>query len=130
MTPLHPHLNLKYALEGRIVTMDPNNSVLDRGRVFIENGNIIDVRKKSGGYPEGFSSNDVIKSGGTIYPGFIELHNHLPYNILHFWISERRFDNHTQWKRIRGYKVNVQGPMQTLGKTQGFPQAIVKYVEC
>ncbi len=126
---LHPHFNLKYALEGRIVPMD-GTPVLPRARIFVKDGIIMDIRKTNEGYPIGFSSNDVIKSGGTIYPGMMELHNHLPYNILPYWISERRFDNHTQWKRIKGYKINVQGPMQTLGKTPQFPQAIVKYVEC
>jgi len=128
--PIHPHFDLKYALEGRIVTMDASNSVIDRGRIFIENGNIVDIKPLSDGYPPGFSSNDVIKSGGTIYPGFIELHNHLPYNILPFWVSECCFNNHKEWKTKQGYKVNVRGPMQTLGKTSGFPEAMVKYVEC
>ena len=130
MSELHPHFNLKYALEGKIVTMDNTKNVIDRGRVFVENGKIVDVRPISGGYPAGFSSDFTIVSGGTIFPGLIELHNHLPYNILPFWVSERQFSNHTQWKRIKGYKINVQGPMQTLGKTPGFPEAIVKYVEC
>lgn len=130
MSHLHPHFHLKYALEGRIVTMDPDNTIIDRGRIFINEGEIVDIRPKSEGYPPGFSCKSVILSGGTIYPGLIELHNHLPYNILPFWISERKFDNHTQWKGIQGYKVNVQGPMQTLGRTNGFPEAIVKYVEC
>jgi C-terminal processing protease CtpA/Prc len=127
---LHPHFNLKYALEGRIVKMDAQNTVINRGRVFVEDGLIVDIRPINGGYPMGFSRGSVIKSGGTIFPGLMELHNHLPYNILPFWVSERRFDNRGQWSRIRGYKTNVQGPMQTLGKTPGFPEAIVKYVEC
>ena len=110
--------------------MDPDHTIIDRGRVFIQDGKIVDIRPKAAGYPPGFSRDSVILSGGTIYPGLIELHNHLPYNILPYWISERKFDNHTQWKGIRGYKVNVQGPMQTLGRTTGFPEAIVKYVEC
>lgn len=128
--PIHSHFNLKYALEGRIVTMDRDATILDRGRLFIENGIIVDIQPVGGGYPPGFDSSDIIKSGGTIYPGMIELHNHLPYNILPYWVADRQYTNHQQWKTVKGYRVNVTGPMQTLGKTPGFPEAIVRYVEC
>ncbi len=128
--PIHSHFDLRYALEGRIVTMDQEGTVLDRGRIFIENGLIVDIRSMDGGYPDGFTSSDIIKSGGTIYPGMIELHNHLPYNILPYWVADKQYTNHQQWKTIKGYRVNVTGPMQTLGKTPGFPEAIVRYVEC
>ncbi len=128
--PIHPNFNLKYALEGRIVTMDKDSRVLDRGRVFVQNGNIVGIRKVNEGLPDGFKKADVIKAGGTIYPGMIELHNHLPYNILPYWIADKQYRNHSQWKGIKGYRINVTGPMQTLGKSPGFPQAIVRYVEC
>ncbi|MEM7380287.1 MAG: S41 family peptidase [Bacteroidota bacterium] len=127
---IHSHFDLKYALEGRIVTLDENSTVIDRGRLFIDKGNIVDIRPVGGGFPDGFGRKDVIKSGGTIFPGLIELHNHLPYNILPFWVADRQYTNHEQWKRVKGYKINVTGPMQTLGKTPGFPEAIVRYVEC
>ena len=128
--PIHSHFNLKYALEGRIVTMDENATVINRGRVFIENGNIIAIRAVGEAYPDGFTRADVIKSGGTIYPGMIELHNHLPYNILPYWVADRQYTNHEQWKRVKGYRLNVTGAMQTLGKSPGYPEAIVRYVEC
>lgn len=128
--PIHSHFNLKYALEGRIVTMNPDALVIPRGRLFIENGIIVDIRPVAGGYPPGFSRSDVIKSGGTIYPGMIELHNHLPYNILPYWVADRQYTNHGQWKSVKGYRINVTGPMQTLGKSPGFPEAIVRFVEC
>lgn len=127
---IHANFGLKYALEGRIVSMDKDSSVIDRGRIFVENGIIKDIRPKSGGYPEGFSKSDVIKSGGSIYPGLMELHNHLPYNILPYWVADKQYRNRGQWGRVKGYRINVTGPMQTLGKSPGFPEAIVRYVEC
>ena len=127
---IHANFGLKYALEGRIVTMDKTATVIKRGRVFVENGIITAIRPKSEGYPEGFAKSDVIKSGGTLYPGMIELHNHLPYNILPYWVADKQYRNRAQWSGIKGYRINVTGPMQTLGKSPGFPQAIVRYVEC
>lgn len=110
--------------------MDKDGLVINRGRLFIENGIIVDIRTTGSGYPTGFNREDVIKSGGTIYPGMIELHNHLPYNILPYWVADKQYTNHGQWKSVKGYRINVTGPMQTLGKTPGFPEAIVRYVEC
>lgn len=127
---IHADFGLKYALEGRIVTMDKSATVINRGRIFVENGMITDIRPKNEGYPEGFTKLDVIKSGGTLYPGMIELHNHLPYNILPYWVADKQYRNRAQWSGIKEYRINVTGPMQTLGKSPGFPQAIVRYVEC
>ncbi|SDD61718.1 Cytosine/adenosine deaminase [Pricia antarctica] len=127
---IHANFGLKYALEGRIVTMDQAATVINRGRIFVENGVITAIRPKSEGYADGFTKSDVIKSGGTLYPGMIELHNHLPYNILPYWVADKQYRNRAQWAGIKGYRINVTGPMQTLGKSPGFPEAIVRYVEC
>ncbi|GGW36998.1 S41 family peptidase [Arenibacter certesii] len=128
--PIHPSFGLKYALEGRVVTMDKVGTVIKRGRIFVENGIIVAIKKVNEGYPDGFMKADIIKSGGTIFPGMIELHNHLPYNILPYWVADKQYRNHSQWKGIKGYRINVTGPMQTLGKSPEFPGAIVRYVEC
>ena len=129
-TPVDPINNLKYALEGRIVTMDENALVLSRGRIFVSGGEIVAVTDDEASLPGGFTNEDIIAVGGTIYPGMIELHNHLPYNILPPWVPNRTYGNHRQWKGRKEYRQYITGPMQTLGKTDGFPGAIVRYTEC
>ena len=128
--PVDPHNDLKYILEGRIVTMNDDLDVLEKGRICVEAGTIKALLEIGDPFPEGFSSEDIIKIGGTVYPGMIELHNHLPYNILPYWISTRAYGNHEQWKRNKEYRQYITGPMQTLGKTADFPGAIVRYTEC
>ena len=71
----------------------------------------------------------LIKTGGTIYPGLIELHNHLSYNILPLWNVPKTFSNRDQWGKVPDYRKLISGPMQVLGKTPGYVQAIVRYVE-
>ncbi len=122
--------NTKYALEGRVVSLDAESTVFESGVIYIEGDTIVDVRKSSQSPPQGFTKKDIIKTGGTIYPGLIELHNHLSYNILPMWDVPKTFFNRDQWRRHPDYKKKMTGPMRILGKIDGYLQAIVRYVEC
>lgn len=79
--------------------------------------------------PEGFGNSTVIKTAGTIYPGLIELHNHLSYNILPMWMVPEQFEESAQWRRVK-YKGVTTGPLDVLGGLDGYLQAIVGYAEC
>src|SRR5262245_28558578 len=86
-----------YVLDGRVVTMDHSFHVLDRGRVYVRAGDIVAVRKAGAAAPAGFADVPVIKTRGTIFPGLIELHNHLSYNVLPLWQVPRIFAHRGQW---------------------------------
>ena len=120
----------RYALEGKIVTLDHQSTVLNNGVVYIEGDTIVAVQPSQQAAPDGFLKSDVIKCGGTIYPGMIELHNHLSYNIVSMWQVPKRFDNRDQWRRHQDYRKSMTGPLQVLGHIDGFLQSIVRYVEC
>ncbi|MHC4323257.1 MAG: S41 family peptidase [Planctomycetota bacterium] len=122
--------NTEYALEGRIVTMDPARTVIPSGVVYIRGDSIVDVKKSTEAPPPGFTKKMIIKSGGTIYPGMIELHNHLSYNIIPMWMVPKQFADRDQWRRHEDYKKKMTGPMKVLGHIDGYLQAIVRYVEC
>lgn len=81
-SPIDPLEGPKLALAGQIVTMDQARTVLNKGRIFIEQGGIVAVRKPGEAPPAGFETVPVVDTHGTIFPGLIELHNHLSYNIL------------------------------------------------
>jgi hypothetical protein len=73
---------------------------------------------------------------GTIFPGLIELHNHLSYNALPLWSPvPKRFENRGQWPNHKDYRPLVSGPMTVLGSykdAQGrfpFVPALIRYVE-
>jgi 5-methylthioadenosine/S-adenosylhomocysteine deaminase len=122
---------LQYALEGRVVTMDAANTVLDRGRVYIDSGRIVAVNPVGAPPPSGYDRVPVIKPGGTIYPGLIELHNHLSYNVLQLWEVSERYTNRSQWSGGRqAYRKAISGPMQVLGRSPGYVEAVVRYAEC
>jgi 5-methylthioadenosine/S-adenosylhomocysteine deaminase len=122
-------LGSKFALEGRVVTMDDAFDVLDRGVIYIEGGRIADVLDASEPPPAEFAGIAPLRTGGTIYPGLIELHNHLSYNVLPFWQVPERFANRSKWRNLSSYKLSVGRPMATLSTVAGSAAAIARYVE-
>jgi hypothetical protein len=103
--------------------------VLPAGVVYVDGNRIADVRPTGAAPPPGFEDVPLIRTGGTLYPGLIDLHNHLSYDILPRWRVPRRFTNRAQWARIPEYRQDVRTPMVVLGRTPGYVEAIVRYVE-
>ena len=53
----------------------------------------------------------MIETGGTIFPGLIELHNHLSYNALPLWSPvPKRFTHRGQWPNHKDYRPLSAGP--------------------
>ena len=65
--------------------MGAQSDVIDNGVLYIRGGAISAIQEVGEATPEGFTDVPVTRTGGTIFPGLIELHNHLPYNILPLW---------------------------------------------
>ena len=65
---------------------------------------------------------------GTIYPGLIELHNHLSYDVLPLWAVPQQFANRDGWSKGPVYRGTISGPMQVLGKTDTMGEAVVQHV--
>lgn len=123
-------INGRYALEGRVVTMNATDTVINHGRVYIDNGRIVGVSPATAPPPDGHAADIIIKTGGTIYPGLIDLHNHLSYNVLRLWNVPTQYSNRDQWGTIPEYRKLISGPMNILGRTPDYVKAIVRYVEC
>jgi len=119
----------RYILEGRIVTLGPQGT-LSNGAVLIEDGVIRAVQPASAPAPAGFENAVRIRTGDTLYPGLIELHNHLAYNAIPLWNLGRQFTNNAQWRGIHEYRRNVTAPAQVLGNTAGLVEAVIRFVEC
>lgn len=129
LPPIDPHAGPPVALAGRVVTMDEQSRVIKRGVVYASQGRIVDVRDAAAPPPSGFEAIPAIATRGTIYPGLIELHNHLAYNVLRLWDVPERYTNRDQWGRHADYRRLVSGPMQLLGRSDLTWPAVVRYVE-
>jgi 5-methylthioadenosine/S-adenosylhomocysteine deaminase len=138
MPPIQPGTD-PFVLVGRVVTMvDPPppgapNGVFVRGGVYVR-GNTIeavmaDPPTPGDVVPAGFEAAERIDTHGTIYPGLIELHNHLSYDVLRLWNVPQEFVNRDKWAKGDVYRGLVTGPMKILGKTAGLGEAVVRWVE-
>jgi 5-methylthioadenosine/S-adenosylhomocysteine deaminase len=86
----------KQVIRGTIVTPD---TVLV-GEVVIE-GDTISCVAADCTDPEDASIFTVTK--GYIYPGFVDAHNHVAYNVLPKWTPPKLYVNRGQWQRAKAY---------------------------
>jgi 5-methylthioadenosine/S-adenosylhomocysteine deaminase len=121
---------IKQALRGRIAQMDAAFTVIADGIVWIDGDKIVAVTATGHPPPAGFENIAVETTGGTIFPGLIELHNHLSYNMLRLWKVPKLYTNRDQWGSHPDYRKLISGPTRVLGATAGFPEAITRFVEC
>jgi 5-methylthioadenosine/S-adenosylhomocysteine deaminase len=135
--PIDPLSGGKIAVAGRVVTMDAADTVLPDAVLYIDEGSFVAVQERGKPAPPGFHSVAIIETGGTIYPGLIELHNHLSYNILPLWSPvPAKFQFRDQWSKHKDYRPFISGPMTVLGEYRDsdgkavFLPALVRYVEC
>ena len=77
-------------LRGTILTPD---GVIKQGYVGIVNGRIVSVSAKQPDIPDAVRVN----TEGIILPGFVDLHNHVPWNVLPRWSPGRTFTDQPQW---------------------------------
>ena len=120
---------MKHVLSGTVVTMNAGFDVIAHGRVCVSDNKIEHVLKQSEPLPDDYKGVAVTDTAGTIYPGMIELHNHLSYDILTFWTVPKKYGAREEWQSDPDYKRRVSLPPNTLGQDPKFLSAITRYVE-
>lgn len=128
-TPIDPATGPTMVLAGRVVTMNDTFDVITNGRLYIRDGSIVAVAAANAPPPAGFAGIAVTETGATLYPGLIELHNHLAYNALRLWQVPKLYTNRDRWAGIPPYRQLISGPMQVIGKTATALPALIRYVE-
>jgi len=135
--PVDPLTGPKLALAGRVVTMDEAFTVKDDAVIYVDRGSIVAVQDRAMAAPTGFDEVAPVDTGGTLFPGLIELHNHLSYNALPLWSPvPKLFRDRGQWPDHPDYRKLISGPMTVVGEyrdAQGKPALLaplVRYVEC
>jgi len=137
LEPIDPLTGPKRALAGRVVAMDDAFTVTEDGVVYIERGAIVAVQVRKAPPPAGFEAVTPLATGGTIFPGLIERHNHLSYNALPLWAPvPKLFQHRGQWPDHPDYRKLISGPMTVVGQYRdargkaALPAPLVRYVEC
>jgi len=115
--PIDPLSGPKLALAGRVVSMDDAFTVKADAVVYIDRGTIVAVQDHGQPAPSGFADVARVDTGGTLFPGLIELHNHLSYNALPLWSPvPRLFEHRGQWPEHPDYRKLISGPMTVGGE--------------
>ena len=81
-----------YALFGHVVTMNDEREVLAKSYVEIEGDEIVAIHPRR---PLGIP---VISTGGLIFPGLIDSHNHPGYNVLGAIPFSTTFEDRYEWR--------------------------------
>jgi cytosine/adenosine deaminase-related metal-dependent hydrolase len=117
--------------------MDDAFSVRPDGIVYIDRGGIVAVQDRAEPPPAGFEDVSRHNTGGTLFPGLIELHNHLSYNALPLWSPvPKLFQHRGQWPDHPDYRKLISGPMRVVGEYRdaegnaALLAPLVRYVEC
>ena len=103
-------------LKGTVVTMDDAFTVVKDGGVVVQGGKIVSILKAGEAGPSGAV---VINSKGKIFPGMINLHDHIAYNFLPLYPVPKHYDNRDQWPGGKLYEALVNNP-KTLVTDPGY----------
>lgn len=91
-------------LQGIVLGPD---GVLEDGQVLIAEDTIVCVDKDCTGEPEAANA-WIVETQGIISPGLIDSHNHLAYNFLPEWESDKIFGNRYQWADDPSYEEHIR----------------------
>ena len=128
--PIDPGSSPKWAVSGRLITMDSNRPPAFDGALWIAEGAIAAITQRGDASPPGFDGVAPLETGGTVFPGLIELHNHVAYNLLPLWQVPKGYTNRDTWGNSPEYHQKVTAPMKTIGDATELLPALVRYVEC
>jgi cytosine/adenosine deaminase-related metal-dependent hydrolase len=126
-----PLLDKPLVVTGHMVTFDPPGAEIADGALYIDRDGIIQaVQRRTDPAPSGFEQAAKAETNGLVYPGLMDLHNHIAYNCLSLWIAPDRrtpWTSREQWPRDPDYKPSVSLPANALCHADG--KAVLKYVE-
>ena len=97
----------KYILTGRIVTMAGEGNIIEQGNIMIEDGMIAAIWANGEIPPINTDDIPTYETGASIYPGLIDLHNHMHYNHIPLWDFEVHLSN-SQKSEEGGYTNRYQ----------------------
>ncbi|MGK2962284.1 MAG: amidohydrolase family protein [Gemmatimonadaceae bacterium] len=107
------HESLAQRREGPIVlrgTIITPTGVMKHGYVAVMEGRILSVSEKQ---PD-IAGALLVNTEGIILPGFVDIHNHLMWNVLPRWTPSRTFSNQPEWAQDPEY-LEVRQPVDELG---------------
>jgi hypothetical protein len=120
-------------IQGDIVTMNETMNIIGNGRLVIVGEKIIAILQSGDNIPNNpdLSRAISIKTNGLIFPGLIDSHNHVAYNVLPLYQVPKKYDNRYQWGNPASYSQHVNYPKKLLceSKYYDLDVEVIKYAE-
>ena len=112
-------------LKGKVVSM---HKEIKNGRVVIRDGKVVAIVPSTAGPIPGAIE---IETDGFIYPGLMNLHNHMAYNFLPLLDVPERYDNRYEWPSGKAYERYVNDPKTYVTKPDYYDlmEEALKYAE-
>lgn len=104
-----PAFSTTILLSGTIVTPQ---KILAHGWILIEGEKISSISESKPLSPGALE----INTSGIIFPGLIDLHNHVSYNVIPRWQPVHKFSNRYEWRSDPYALQNVSGAYGTLSQ--------------
>ena len=114
-------------LNGKVVTMVSENEIDDY--VLIQDNLIVATGKINEKYPVNVDCNSIqeIDTNGIIFPGLINIHNHLDWNVFPVWDVPEKYESRYDWQSALEYDRDLREPHGVL--KDNFKIEMTKYAE-
>ncbi len=106
-SPLEAQKVPSYALKGTLVAP---HEIIEGGAILVRGEKIEGVGKNL----SSASSSVVIETDSFIFPGLIDLHDHLTWNLFPRWNPGSLFPNRYEWQQLALYNLGLATPHQEL----------------
>src|SRR4051794_5458937 len=120
------------ALSGKIISFDSTHAPLDHGTIYIgDDGLIATIAAANEPPPSAFANITPIATDGVLYPGLIDLHSHILYNLRGLWVEPSRHEpyaSHNQWPDAPTYSQQITAPARVWSKSPA-AREVLAYAE-
>jgi 5-methylthioadenosine/S-adenosylhomocysteine deaminase len=120
------------ALAGKIVSFDGHHHPIDDGVIYVgDDGLIAEVASSADAAPPAFAGIEPVHTGGVLYPGLIDLHSHILYNLRGLWVEPSHPDpyvSHNQWPDAPTYSQAITAPARVWSKSPAAKE-VLAYAE-
>src|ERR1700683_687687 len=114
---------------GTICTLDDHNNVFPDGILWVSGNKIRSAVPSVAALPPAARKLPIINTGGIFYPGLIDLHKHITYDIHGPWFSQSRFTNRTELFVDSDYLRTVENPCRMLVQYADLLDEVCLYAE-
>jgi hypothetical protein len=115
-------------LTGAVVTMVEGAEPIPDGAVYIDGeGRVEAVQPAGAPPPAGYRETPRIDTGGTLFPGLVELHEHLVFATIPLWTPPATYESRYDWPLHPDYPRDVGEPATVLGLLAG--EALLGYAQ-